>query len=70
MKRVGRRRTQLLDNLRIRRRYWELKSEVEVGKGENEGLSREHQKENKLSSRRSKDLVTSSILHNKSNTFN
>jgi hypothetical protein len=30
VKGVGRRRTQLLDDLRNRRRYWELKEEVEV----------------------------------------
>ena len=29
VKRVGRRRTQLLDDLRNRRRYWELKEEAE-----------------------------------------
>ena len=29
MKGVGRRRTQLLDDLRKRRRYWELKEEAE-----------------------------------------
>ena len=29
MKGAGRRRTQLLDNLRKRRRYWELKEEAE-----------------------------------------
>jgi hypothetical protein len=29
VKGVGRRRTQLLDYLRNRRRYWELKEEVE-----------------------------------------
>ena len=29
VKRVGRRRTQLLDHLRNRRRYWELKKEAE-----------------------------------------
>ena len=29
VKRIGRRRTQLLDNLRKRRIYWELKKEAE-----------------------------------------
>jgi hypothetical protein len=29
VKEVGRRRTQLLDDLRKRRRYWELKEEAE-----------------------------------------
>jgi hypothetical protein len=32
VKEVGRRRTQLLDYLRNRRRYWELKEEAEVRK--------------------------------------
>jgi len=30
VKGVGRRRTQLLDDLKIRRRYWKLKEEAEV----------------------------------------
>ena len=42
MKVVGRTRTQLLDNLRNRRRYFELKEEVE---GENDSLSHEHEEE-------------------------
>ena len=33
LKGVGRRRTQLLDDLRKRRRYWELKEEAEDRKG-------------------------------------
>ena len=32
MKGVGRRRTQLLDDLRNRKRYWELKEEAEYKK--------------------------------------
>ena len=32
VKGVGRRRTQLLDDLRNRRRYWELKKEAEYRK--------------------------------------
>jgi hypothetical protein len=32
VKGVGRRRTQLLDDLRNRRKYWELKEEVEEQK--------------------------------------
>jgi hypothetical protein len=38
VKGVGRRRTQLLDDLRNRRRYWELKEEVEDRKGGNDGF--------------------------------
>ena len=33
VKGVGRRRTQLLDDLRNRRKYWELKEEAEDRKG-------------------------------------
>ena len=49
MKEVGRRtrrKTQLLDELRIRRRYWELKKEAEVQKGRNDSSSHEHWEEN------------------------
>ena len=42
VKGVGRRRTQLLDDLRNRRRYWELKEEAEDRKGGNDSLSIEH----------------------------
>ena len=36
---IGGRRTQLLDDLRNRRRYWELKEEAEDLKGGNDFLS-------------------------------
>ena len=39
MKGVGRRRTQLLDDLRNRRRYWELKEEAEDRKNGDDSLS-------------------------------
>ena len=42
MKGVERRRTQLLDNLRNRRRYWELKEEAEDQKDGDDSLSIEH----------------------------
>ena len=48
VKGVGR-RTQLLDYLRNRRRYWELKEEDENRKkGGNDNLSHEHKKEIKV----------------------
>ena len=39
VKGVGRRRTQLLDDLRNRRRYWELKEEAEIEKDGDDSLS-------------------------------
>ena len=43
VKRIGRRRrTQLLDNLRNRRRYWELKEEAEDRKNGDDSLSVDH----------------------------
>ena len=39
---VGRRRTQLLDDLRNRRRYWELKEEAKIEKDGEDNLSIEH----------------------------
>jgi hypothetical protein len=38
----GRRRIQLLDDLRKRRRYWEIKEEAEDRKKEDDSLSIEH----------------------------
>ena len=58
MKEVGRRRrrrTQLLDDLTNRRRYWELKEEAEDKKDGNDRVSVEH---------KSMDLLISSILNN------
>ena len=46
MKEVGRIRTQLLDDFRNRRRYWELKEEAEDKKKDgNDSLSIEHKEE-------------------------
>ena len=45
MKGVGRRRTQLLDDLRNRRRYWELKEELKIEKDGNDSLSIEHKED-------------------------
>ena len=42
VKGVERRRTQLLDDLRNRRRYWELKEEAEDRKDADDSLSIEH----------------------------
>jgi len=42
VKGVGRRRTQLLDDLRNRRRYWELKEEAEDRKDGDDSLLIEH----------------------------
>ena len=42
VKGVGRRRTQLLDDLRNRRRYWDLKSKLKIEKDGDDSLSIEH----------------------------
>jgi len=42
VKAVGRRRTQFLDDLRNRRRYWELKEEAEDKNDRDNSLSIEH----------------------------
>ena len=42
---VGRRRIQLLDDLRNRRRYWELKEEAEDRKSGKDSLSIEHKED-------------------------
>ena len=39
---VGRRRRQLLDDLRNRRRYWELKRKLKIEKDGDDSLSIEH----------------------------
>ena len=59
VKGVGR-RTQFLDDLRNRRRYWELKEEAEYG---NDSLLIEH-KEGIHIFYKSMDLLTSGILNN------
>ena len=63
MKGVGRRRTQLLDDLRNRRRYWELKEEAEDLINGNDCLAIEHKEEIHIF-QKSKDLTISSILNN------
>jgi hypothetical protein len=45
VKGVGRRRTQLLEDLRNKRRYWELKEEAEDGKSGNGSLLIENKEE-------------------------
>ena len=64
VKGVGRKRTQLLDDLRNRIRYWEIKEEAE-----NDSLSIEHKEEIHIF-RKSKDLLISSIHNNNSNNNN
>ena len=69
MKGVGRRkRTQLLDDLRNRRRYWELKelkNKIDV----NDSLSIEHEEDIYIF-HKSMDLLISSILNNNNNNNN
>ena len=45
VKGVGRRRIQLLDDLRNKTRYWELWRKMKIKKGGNDNLSYEHKKE-------------------------
>ena len=42
MKGVGRIRTELLDDLRIRRRYWELRKKLKIERDGDDSLSIEH----------------------------
>ena len=42
LKGVGRKRTLFIDDLKKRRRYWELKEEAKIEGGENESLSYGH----------------------------
>ena len=62
VKGVGRRRTQPLDDLRNRRRNWELKEEAEDRKNGDDSLSIEHMEEKHVF-RKSMDLLISSILN-------
>ena len=57
---LGRRITQLADDLRNRRRYWELKEDAEDRKKLN--LSIEHKEETKVILHKSINLLISSIL--------
>jgi hypothetical protein len=67
VKGIGRRRTQLLDDLRNRRRYWELKDEAEDRKIWIDSLSVEHKEEIHIF-HKSMDLLISSTLNNSNNT--
>ena len=61
--RVGRRRTQLLDDMRCRRRYWELTEEVEDRKRwKRQSITIEHKEEIHIF-HKSMDLLISSILN-------
>ena len=60
VKEVGRRRTQLLDNLRNRRRYWKLKEEAENRKK----VETTVYQSNTSIFHKSLDLLISSILNN------
>ena len=66
MEGVGR-RTQLLDYLRNRRRYWELKEEAENRKGGNDNLSHEHNEEMEDIFRKSMNLLISTIVNDNNN---
>ena len=63
---VGRRRTQLLDDLRDRRRYWELKEEAEMDG--NDSLSIEHKEEIRIF-HKSIDLPISTLNKNNNNNL-
>ena len=67
MKRVER-RTQLLDDLRNRRRYWELKEELKIEKGGNDSLSHKHWEEIKVIFHKFMDLLKKQ--HNNNNNNN
>ena len=58
---VGRRRTQLLDDLRNRSKYWELKEKAEDG---NDSLSIEHKEEIAVIFHNSIGLLISSKRNN------
>ena len=62
-RRQRRRRRQLLDDLRNRRRYWELKEEAEIEIDGDDSLSIEHKEEIHIF-HKSMDLLISSILIN------
>ena len=69
VKGIGR-RTQLLDDLRNRRRYWELKEEAEDRRtAVKQRLSIEHKDGRKIIFHKSTDLLISSLLIN-NNEYN
>ena len=55
---------QFLDDLKNRRRYWQLKEKLKIEKGGNDTLSHEHQEEIQVFFQKSMDLLTGSILNN------
>ena len=59
---VGRRKTELFNDLRNRRRYWGLKEKVKIEKDGNNSLSHVLRKKYKLSYK-SMDLLTTSIVN-------
>ena len=65
VKGVGRRRTQLLDDLRNRRRYWELKEEAEDRKRWKRQFIKRIYGRNIIIFRKSMDLLISSILNDR-----
>ena len=65
VKGVGRRRTQLLDDLRKRRRYWEVMEEAEDRKK----MERAIYQSNISIFRKSLDLLISRILNNQGSDF-
>ena len=66
VKGIGRRRTQLLDDLRNRIWYWEIKKEAEDQKDGKDSLSCEHKKEMYVF-HTPMDLLTICILNNNNN---
>ena len=67
---IGIRRAQLLDDLRNRRRYLELKDKAGNRKRWKDSLSHEHKDEIQVIFHKSMDLLISSILLNNSNNNN
>ena len=61
---------QLLDDLRNRRRYWELKKEAEDIKDESDSLSIEHKEEIQVIFHKSMDLLIYGILSDNNNNNN
>ena len=70
VKGVGRRTTQLLDDLRNRKIYWDLKEEAEGGKRWKQQLSHEHKEEIQVIFHKSMDLLISNKLNNNNNNDN
>ena len=64
------RRTQLLDDLRNRRRYWKLKEEAKTEQDGNYNLFRERKEDIHVIFYKSMDLLISCILDNNNHGFN